>query len=161
MILKNTGELEDSKRRFEISPNRVNSRSFVFYGHLPLIPIVHIFTGRMTDIEKRNKTFLIRLNDEEYEVIKKRAEKLNMRFAVYVRHIAVQGEMKCFDLAELREVTRPFRMIGNELNQIAKKANETGEVTAKAVEEVREQYARLEKVFEKYLRPLKPNVLME
>ena len=42
-------------------------------------------------------------------------------------------------------------MIGNELNQIAKKANETGEVTAKAVEEVREQYARLEKVFEKYL----------
>lgn len=159
--MKNTGELEDSKRRFEISPNRVNSRSFVFYGHLPLIPIVHIFTGRMTDIEKRNKTFLIRLNDEEYEVIKKRAEKLNMRFAVYVRHIAVQGEMKCFDLAELREVTRPFRMIGNELNQIAKKANETGEVTAKAVEEVREQYARLEKVFEKYLRPLKPNVLME
>lgn len=159
--MKNTGELEDSKRRFEISPNRVNSRSFVFYGHLPLIPIVHIFTGRMTDIEKRNKTFLIRLNDEEYEVIKKRAEKLNMRFAVYVRHIAVQGEMKCFDLAEHREVTRPFRMIGNELNQIAKKANETGEVTAKAVEEVREQYARLEKVFEKYLRPLKPNVLME
>lgn len=123
--------------------------------------LVHIFTERMTDIEKRNRTFLIRLNGEEYEVIKKRAEKLNMRFAVYVRHIAVQGEMKCFDLAELREVTRPFRMIGNELNQIAKKANETGEVTAKAVEEVREQYARLEKVFEKYLRPLKPNVLLE
>ena len=48
----------------------------------------------MTDIEKRNRTFLIRLNDDEYEVIKKRAEKLNMRFAVYVRHIAVQGEMK-------------------------------------------------------------------
>ena len=115
----------------------------------------------MTDIEKRNRTFLIRLNDDEYEVIKKRAEKLNMRFAVYVRYIAVQGEMKCFDLAELREVTRPFRMIGNELNQIAKKANETGEVTAKAVEDVREQYARLENVFEKYLKPLKPNVLME
>ena len=44
-------------------------------------------------------------------------------------------------------------MIGNELNQIAKKAIETGEVTAKAVEEVREQYARLENVFEKYLKP--------
>lgn len=79
--------------------------------------LVHIFTGRMTDIEKRNRTFLIRLNDDEYEVIKKRAEKLNMRFAVYVRHIAVQDEMKCFDLAELREVTRPFRMIGNELKK--------------------------------------------
>ena len=84
-----------------------------------------------------------------------------MRFAVYVRHIAVQGEMKCFDLAELREVTRPFRMIGNELNQIAKKANETGKVTAEMVEEIREQYAKLERIFEKYLKPLKPTVLME
>lgn len=43
MILKNTGELEDSKRRFEISPNRVNSRSFVFYGHLPLTPLYIFF----------------------------------------------------------------------------------------------------------------------
>lgn len=55
--------------------------------------LVHIFYRKMTDIEKRNRTFLIRLNDDEYEVIKKRAEKMNMRFAVYVRHIAVQGEM--------------------------------------------------------------------
>lgn len=84
-----------------------------------------------------------------------------MRVAVYVRQMAVQGQLVTYDLADFRETTRPFRSIGNELNQIAKKANETGEVTAKAVEEVREQYARLEKVFEKYLRPLKPNVLME
>ena len=55
--------------------------------------LVHIFYRKMTDIEKRNRTFLIRLNDDEYEVIKKRAEKMNMRFAVHVRHIAVQGEM--------------------------------------------------------------------
>ncbi len=84
-----------------------------------------------------------------------------MRVAVYVRQMAVQGQLVTYDLADFRETTRPFRMIGNELNQIAKKANETGEVTAKAVEEVREQYARLEKVFEKYLKPLKPNVLLE
>ena len=52
-------------------------------------------------------------------------------------------------------------MIGNELNQIAKKANETGKVTAEMVEEIREQYAKLERIFEKYLKPLKPTVLME
>ncbi len=40
--------------------------------------LVHIFYRKMTDIEKRNRTFLIRLNDDEYEVIKKRAEKMNM-----------------------------------------------------------------------------------
>lgn len=112
-------------------------------------------------IDKRDRTLLIRLNSDEYEVIQKKAEKMNMRVAVYVRQMAVQGQLVTYDLADFRETTRPFRSIGNELNQIAKKANETGEVTAKAVDEIREQYARLEKVFEKYLRPLKPNVLME
>ncbi len=75
--------------------------------------------------------------------------------------MAIQGKLIRYDLAELREVTRPFRMIGNELNQIAKKANETGKVTAEMVEEIREQYAKLERIFEKYLKPLKPTVLME
>ena len=103
----------------------------------------------------------IKFTEEQYAIVSKKAAEFGLRTGAYVKQMAIQGKLIRYDLAELREVTRPFRMIGNELNQIAKKANETGEVTAKAVEEVREQYARLEKVFEKYLKPLKPNVLME
>lgn len=51
-------------------------------------------------------------------------------------------------------------MIGTELNQIAKVANSTGEVTGKAVEEIKRQHEILEDAFEKYLKPLKPNVVM-
>lgn len=114
----------------------------------------------MIDIEKRDRKILIRVNSDEYEIIKKKAESLNQRVAVYIRRMAVQGEIKRYDLSELRDITRSFRMIGTELNQIAKVANSTGEVTGKAVAEIRRQYEILEDAFEKYLKPLKPNVVM-
>jgi uncharacterized coiled-coil DUF342 family protein len=100
------------------------------------------------------------VNDDEYDIIRKKADHLNMKVAVYIRRMAVQGEIKRYDLSELRDITRSFRMIGTELNQIAKVANSTNEVTGKAVEEIRRQYEVLEKVFENYLKPLKPNVVM-
>jgi hypothetical protein len=100
------------------------------------------------------------VNDDEYDIIRKKADHLNMKVAVYIRRMAVQGEIKRYDLSELRDITRSFRMIGTELNQIAKVANSTNEVTGKAVEEIRRQYEVLEKVFANYLKPLKPNVVM-
>ena len=56
-----------------------------------------------------------------------------------MKKMAIQGEIKRYDLSELRDITRSFRMIGTELNQIAKVANSTGEVTGKAVEEIKRQ----------------------
>lgn len=103
----------------------------------------------------------IKFTEEQYAIVSQKATELGLRTGAYVKQMAIQGKLIRYDLAELREVTRPFRMIGNELNQIAKKANETGKVTAEMVEEIREQYAKLERIFEKYLKPLKPTVLME
>ena len=94
----------------------------------------------MIDIDKRDRKLLIRVNSDEYEVIKKKADKLNLSVAVYIRRMAVQGEIKRYDLSELRDITRSFRMIGTELNQIAKVANSTGEVTGQAVDEIKRQY---------------------
>lgn len=112
----------------------------------------------MIFIDKRDRKLLIRVNSDEYEVIKKKADKLNLRVAVYIRRMAVKGEIKRYDLSELRDITRSFRMIGTELNQIAKVANSTGEVTGKAVEEIQRQFEILEGVFENYLKPLKKNM---
>ena len=128
-------------------------------GTTPNTPI-YFLLERMIDIDKRDRKLLIRVNSDEYEVIKKKADKLNLRVAVYIRRMAVQGEIKRYDLSELRDITRSFRMIGTELNQIAKVANSTGEVTGKAVEEIKRQFEILEGVFENYLKPLKPNVIL-
>lgn len=102
----------------------------------------------------------IKFTEEQYAIVSKKAEKLGLRTSAYVKKMAIQGEIKRYDLSELRDITRSFRMIGTELNQIAKVANSTGEVTGKAVEEIKRQYEILEDAFEKYLKPLKPNVVM-
>lgn len=102
----------------------------------------------------------IKFTDEQYAIVSKKAEELGLRVGVYVKKMAIQGEIKRYDLSELRDITRSFRMIGMELNQIAKVANSTGEVTGKAVEEIKRQYDILEGVFENYLKPLKPNVIL-
>ena len=102
----------------------------------------------------------IKFTDEQYAVVSKKAEELGLRPGAYVKKMAIQGEIKRYDLSELRDITRSFRMIGTELNQIAKVANSTGEVTGKAVEEIKRQYEILEGVFENYLKPLKPNVIL-
>lgn len=157
MILKNTWELEDSKRRKSIHFFGADIAVSAFQGNYPYDPNNRKDKYMSSKyIEKH-----IKFTEEQYAIVSQKAAELGLRTGAYVKQMAIQGKLIRYDLAELREVTRPFRMIGNELNQIAKKANETGEVTAKAVEDVREQYARLEKVFEKYLKPLKPNVLME
>ena len=130
-----------------------------FRGKSPEHPDLYSIE-RMIDIDKRDRKLLIRVNSDEYEVIKKKPDNLNLRVAVYIRRMAVQGEIKRYDLSELRDITRSFRMIGTELNQIAKVANSTGEVTGKAVEEIKRQYDILEGVFENYLKPLKPNVIL-
>ena len=102
----------------------------------------------------------IKFTEEQYAIVSKKAEELGLRTGAYVKKMAIQGEIKRYDLSELRDITRSFRMIGTELNQIAKVANSTGEVTGKAVEEIKRQYEILEDAFEKYLKPLKPNVVM-
>lgn len=102
----------------------------------------------------------IKFTEEQYVIVSKKAEELGLRTGAYVKKMAIQGEIKRYDLSELHDITRSFRMIGTELNQIAKVANSTGEVTVKAVEEIKRQYEILEDAFEKYLKPLKPNVVM-
>ena len=154
--MKNEGGLEDSKRRLSVHLIGADNAVSAFSGDCPCYPNIE----RMIDIDKRDRKLLIRVNSDEYEVIKKKADKLNLRVAVYIRRMAVQGEIKRYDLSELRDITRSFRMIGTELNQIAKVANSTGEVTGKAVEEIKRQYDILEGVFENYLKPLKPNVIL-
>jgi len=102
----------------------------------------------------------IKFTEEQFEIVKKKADELGLRPGTYVKKMAVQGEIKRYDLSELRDLTRNFKMIGVELNQIARTANIKGDVTASAMEEVLRQYGRLEKVMEKYLKPLKPNVVL-
>ena len=57
--------------------------------------------------------------------------------------MAVNGETTFFDMKEVAPVLNGMRVISNNINQIAKKANETNNIYAEDVEKLRKEVESL------------------
>ncbi len=77
----------------------------------------------------KRKMIPLRLTDQEREVITSKMNQAGIsKIAVYVRKMALDGYVLTLDMPELREMISLLRYSSNNLNQIAKRANETGRV---------------------------------
>lgn len=72
----------------------------------------------------------------------------------YLRKMAVDGYIIHLDLGSVRELVVLLRGATNNLNQIAKRANETRSIYAADVEDMRERYAELWEAANKILLEL-------
>ena len=68
--------------------------------------------------------------------------------------MAIDGYMIRMDLSDVKEVVRLLRINSNNLNQYAKKANETGSIYLDDVKELQTQQAELWKKLKEILRRL-------
>ena len=68
----------------------------------------------------RNIVRHLRFSKSEYDAVSRKAEYLKMPEGRFIRKIAVQGNLKRYDLYELRKITRAFRYCGDSLEQIRK-----------------------------------------
>ena len=95
---------------------------------------------------KREKQLLVRISDAYKERIQakmKEAGILNM--SAYVRKMALDGICVKLDLADVRQLIVLLQRCSNNLNQYAKRANETGSVYAADIEDLQ---SRLEEIWE-------------
>ena len=68
----------------------------------------------------------LKLTEEDYNIIKEKAEKLGMRTTQYAREMTLRGSIKSrFTLEEL-DLIRKLAGMANNLNQAAKQANKSG-----------------------------------
>lgn len=74
----------------------------------------------------REKQIVFSTTYEEYKEIKIRAEKVGLNLSDYIRNRAVGFEPREKPPKEFYEAIKQIRMIGNNINQIARLANETG-----------------------------------
>ena len=80
-------------------------------------------------MEYCNKQLNFRVTPSDYEIIRKRMEIAGIsRPSAYLRKMAMNGYIVKLDLSELKEIVRLERINSNNLNQYAKKANETGSI---------------------------------
>lgn len=94
--------------------------------------------------EKQNKRFRPRqvkfyLSDDEFELLKSRADFCKLSLGTYLRKIALEGHILLRNFEALREVNR----IGVNINQIARRVNEKGEVDQADFELLKEKYEQI------------------
>ena len=95
---------------------------------------------------KREKQLLIRISDADKERIQARMEEAGIRnMSAYVRKMALDGICVKLDLADVRQLIVLLQRCSNNLNQYAKRANETGSVYAADIEDLQ---SRLDEIWE-------------
>ena len=88
-----------------------------------------------------------RMNEQERELLEaKMAQVGTSNMAAYLRKMAIDGYVLRLDLPELKEMISLLRRCNNNLNQIAKCANETGRVYDIDLGEIQAQLGGLWKV---------------
>lgn len=102
----------------------------------------------------RNICQKIRFTNEEWKVVEKRAAAVGKKPCVFVRDIAIRGEVRIYDLEKYQVLLYPLRNIGNNINQIARVANSAGTVSKKDIEDIRAEQERLNDIFEEYFKEL-------
>ena len=71
----------------------------------------------------------VKLTKEEKELIRKRMKDAGIQnMSAYIRKIAINGYIVQIDMKEIKEILRLVKICSNNLNQYAKKANESGRV---------------------------------
>lgn len=95
---------------------------------------------------KREKQLLIRISDEDKERIQAKMEEAGiLNMSAYVRKMALDGICVRLDLADVRQLIVLLQRCSTNLNQYAKRANETGSVYAADIEDLR---SRLDEIWE-------------
>ncbi|MDD3228244.1 MAG: plasmid mobilization relaxosome protein MobC [Oscillospiraceae bacterium] len=96
-------------------------------------------TNRKRDIRLR-----FRVTPEEREQIEKRMEQLGTtNMAAFLRKMALDGYVVRLELPELREMVSLLRRSSNNLNQIAKRVNETSRFYAADMEDMLQKQEQL------------------
>jgi len=97
-----------------------------------------------TQNEKRTSRIQIWTNAEETALIRERMESLGVTsMGAYGRKMMIDGYHINVDLSDVRELVSLLRRCSNNLNQIAKRANETRSIYEADIEDLRRQYDTL------------------
>ena len=89
------------------------------------------------------------------EKIRKRMEEAGIRnMSAYIRKMAIDGYVIKLDLSDVKEVSRLLRINANNINQYAKRANETGSIYLEDIKQLKHQQEQLWELMKEILQRL-------
>ena len=101
---------------------------------------------------ERSKRIELRVTAEELRQIHERMQETGISsLTAYMIRMAIHGYVIKMDLADLKELLRLMQISGNNLNQYAKKANETGKLYEEDIAEIEKMHNEQTKFLKKTL----------
>ena len=98
----------------------------------------------MSVSDRRDRFIVIRVSGEEKHAIREKMQEVgSTNLSSYARKMLLDGIVVTLDLPELKEVVRLLRYAGNNMNQLARKANAGEEVYQEDVEDIKERFDRI------------------
>ena len=98
----------------------------------------------MSENRTRPIQLKVRVNQQEKEIIQQKMQQLRTtNMGAYLRKMAIDGFILKLDMAEMKEMLSLMRRISSNINQIAKRANETRRVYDVDLEEIQNQQEQL------------------
>ncbi len=106
-------------------------------------------------MHKYPDSMLIKLKEGDREKLYCRMEEAGMvNMSAFIRKMAMDGYVIKLDLSEMNEFVRLLRINSNNLNQYAKKANETGNIYLADIKELQKQQDELWNAMKDFLKTL-------
>ena len=103
----------------------------------------------------RNNRIVFYLNDAEMALLREKLDESKVcNREEFIRKMLFDGRIVRVEFAEIREMIRLLRSSSNNLNQLAKKANETQNIYEQDVIELQQNYEVLLNVMKKFYAKL-------
>lgn len=84
------------------------------------------------------------IKPEDRELIKKKMEEAGIKnMSAYIRKMAIDGYVIRLDMSDVKEGSRLLRINANNINQYAKRANETGNIYLEDIRDIQQQQEQL------------------
>ncbi len=90
----------------------------------------------------------------EWKQIEKAAAKVSMQTSEYIRRMSLDGKVVYLEMAGVTPIINAMKIIGNNINQIAKKANEINSIYADDLENINKLQEELCHTLNLYLSTL-------
>ena len=106
-------------------------------------------------MQKRDHEVHFVMSENEIERMRSKMQELGIRSqSAYLRKMALDGYCINLDLEDIREVRSLLRYCSNNLNQYAKRANETGNIYAEDIADLQKRMEEIWKQMKEVLATL-------
>ena len=97
-------------------------------------------------MRRRANQIIIRLNDEELSLLRRKVQESGLSMTKFFRTVIVSGEVKPLHPELVTDMQRQIRGIGRNVNQITKLAHISGKVSMETLRQISAAQEKIEKL---------------